>query len=119
MNKMIILAMMGMLMFVSLYFVVSGIGMHAQVNTEEESFHNLQSEYYNISKADRDAAPTGSELNGKLAEIHNFPSELLRLKLVGIGSILTGIYVLLFGILVALIMMPKRFGMVLAEKGKM
>jgi len=32
----------------------------------------------------------------------------LRLKLIGVGKILTGIYVLLFGILIALIMMPMR-----------
>lgn len=119
MNKTMMMAMMAAIMLVSIYFVFSGIGMHLQVNAEEARFHQLQSEYFNISKAERDAAPSGSELNQNLVAIQNFPSELLRLKLVGIGSILAGIYALLFGILVALIMMPKRFGMVLAEKGKM
>jgi len=112
------MAVMAAIMLVSLYFVLAGVGMHAQVNTEEANFHKLQSKYWSISKAERDAAPGGSELNQKLVEIQNYPSELLRLKLVGIGNILAGIYALLFGILIALVMMPKRLGMVLQEKGK-
>ncbi len=82
--------------------------MHSQVNEQEADFHRLNGQYFTISKAERDEAPAGSALNQQLVKIQNFPSELLRLKLVGVGKILTGIYVLLFGILIALIMMPKR-----------
>ena len=54
--------------------------------------------------------------NNQQVEIANYPSELLRLKLVGVGKILTGIYILLFAILMALIMMPIRLGKII--KGK-
>lgn len=90
--------------------------MHAQVNVLEDRFHSAQSKYFTISKSERDAAQTGSSLNQQLVEIKNTPSKLLRLKLVGVGRILTGIYFLLFGILIALIVMPMRLGKMI--KGK-
>ncbi|MBI2451730.1 hypothetical protein HYV50_01470 [Candidatus Pacearchaeota archaeon] len=105
--KPIMLVMM-LIMLASLVFAVWGIQMHAQVSSQEAEFHRLNAEYWTLSKAEREAVPSGSELNQKLVEIQNFPSELLRLKLVGVGKILTGIYILLFGILIALIMMPMR-----------
>ncbi len=46
----------------------------------------------------------------------NYPSELLRLKLVGIGKILTGIFILLLEILMALVMMPMRLGKIIKQK---
>ena len=79
-------------------------------------FHALQENYWSIDKTTRDAAVSGSSLNSDLVDIQNYPSELLRLKLVGVGRILTGIYVLLLGILIALIMMPVRLGKII--KGK-
>lgn len=109
------LVMMMVLMLVSLFFAGQGILMHAKVGTEEAKFHALQTEYFTLAKAERESAATGSELNQKLVEIQNYPSELLMLKLVGVGKILTGIFVLLFGILTALIMMPKRLGAVIKE----
>ena len=87
--------------------------MHSKVNTEEADLHEAQDKYFSLDKATRDSAPTDSELNNQLVEIKNYPSELLKLKLVGVGKILTGIYVLLFGILIALIMMPIRLGKML------
>ncbi|PIZ80065.1 hypothetical protein COY00_02240 [Candidatus Pacearchaeota archaeon CG_4_10_14_0_2_um_filter_35_33] len=100
--------LMMLIMLVSLVYSIWGVQMHAQVNNQEARFHELNSEYWTLSKTERDMAPAGSELNRELVEIKNFPSELLRLKLIGVGKILTGIYVLLFGILIALIMMPMR-----------
>lgn len=94
-------------------FLVQGSNMHSQVTIEEAKFHQLQSEYFIVSKAERDASLTGSALNQKLVEIQNFPSELLRLKLVGVGRILSGIFFLLFAILIALMMMPKRLAMII------
>ena len=108
--KMMMMAMMALIMLVSIIFLAQGVLMHLQVNTVEEKFHDLQGKYWNIDKATRDAAATGSNLNKQLVEIKNTPSDLLRLKLVGVGKILTGIYILLFGILIALIMMPVRLG---------
>jgi hypothetical protein len=109
------LVMMMVLMLVALFFTGQGILMHAKVGTEEAKFHALQTEYFTLAKVERESAATGSELNQKLVEIQNYPSELLMLKLVGVGKILTGIFVLLFGILTALIMMPKRLGTVIKE----
>ncbi|NCT02070.1 hypothetical protein GW766_02345 [Candidatus Parcubacteria bacterium] len=103
------------LMFVALFFAGQGIVMHSQVKTEEAKFHTLQREYFTLAKAEREGATTGSELNQKLVEIQNYPSTLLELKLVGVGKILTGIFVLLLGILVALIMMPKRLAGVIKD----
>ncbi len=111
----IMMGMMMTLMVVGIIFAVIGVQMHRQVTAEEAKFHALQSEYFIKSKEIRDAAVTGSELNSQLVQIQNYPSELLRLKLVGVGNILTGIFVLLFGILIALVMMPKRLGKIMKE----
>ena len=111
----IMMGMMMMLMIVGIIFAGIGVQMHQQVTVEEAKFHALQSEYFIQSKEVRDAAETGSALNSQLVQIQNYPSELLRLKLVGVGNILTGIFVLLFGILIALVMMPKRLGKIIKE----
>ena len=90
---------MAILMIVSLIFAIQGIYMHIQVTTEEANLHELQEKYWVLDKGTRDNAATDSELNQQLVEIQKAPSELLRLKLVGVGKILIGIYILLFGIL--------------------
>lgn len=89
-------------------FLFQGINMHNQVPVEEAKFHALQEQYFTLSKIEREAAPTGSTLNQQLAQIQNYPSTLLELKLVGIGKILVGIFFALFGILFLLFMMPVR-----------
>lgn len=95
--KMMMMVMMAVLIVGSGFYAIQGMLMHQNVNTVESQFHNLQANYWNLDKATRDAATTGSDLNKQLVEIKNTPSELLRLKLVGVGKILTGIYILLFG----------------------
>ena len=115
MKKPIMLVMM-IIMIVSIVFAAQGVIMHNQVNTEEAKFHELQTDYFIQAKTVRESAETGSELNKNLVEIVNYPSELLRLKLVGVGKVLTGIFVLLFGILIALIMMPVRLGQMINKK---
>jgi len=85
------------------------------VSTEEAKFHGLQETYFSMDKVTRDSAPAGSEINQQLVEIQQYPSDLLRLKLVGVGRILVGIYVLLFGILIALVMMPVRLGKIIKK----
>ncbi len=107
--------MMMVLMLVAVFFTWQGVAMHNKVSKEEATFHKLQGDYFTLSKATREAAVDGSELNQKLVQIQNYPSELLRLKLVGVGKILTGIFTLLFGILFALIMMPMRLGKIIKE----
>jgi ABC-type phosphate/phosphonate transport system permease subunit len=111
-----IMLVMVLLMLVSIIFASQGVVMHTQVSDEEAKFHGLQGEYFNLDKQTRDSAPEGSELNQDLVEIKNYPSELLRLKLVGVGKLLTGIYVLLFGILIALVMMPVRLAKLIKKK---
>lgn len=101
---------MGAIGLFSILFVAQGIGMHNKVVVEEQKFHDLQEEYFTLAKSDRDNAETGSELNAKLVQLEQYPSTLLELKLVGVGKILTGIYALLFGILIALTIMPFRLG---------
>ncbi|MBI2591353.1 MAG: hypothetical protein HYW34_01605 [Candidatus Brennerbacteria bacterium] len=103
------------LVIASLAFVWQGIGMHNQVSVEEAKFHALQQDYFIISKVEREAAATGSELNQKLVQIQNYPSELLRLKLVGVGKILTGIFSVLFAIGLLLFMMPVRLAKLIRE----
>lgn len=92
------------------YYAWMGMQMHRQVVVEEDKFHELQEDYFLQSKAVRDGAATESDLNKQLVEIQNYPSTLLMLKLVGVGKILVGIFILLFAILLALMMMPVRLG---------
>ena len=111
-----VMVVMLILIVVSLFYAIVGVNMHARVTGEEAKFHSLQDQYWNVDKVTRDAAPANSALTGQLVEIQNFPSDLLRLKLVGVGKILTGIYILLLGILIALMMMPKRLAMVMKKR---
>ena len=97
-------------------YLLQGIDMQNQVAVKEAKFNQLQAEYWIVSKAERDAAPTGSELNQKLVELQQTPSQLLELKLVGIGKILTGIFALLFVIGIFLFMMPIRLAMMMKKQ---
>jgi len=120
MNRMMMMGMMMIIMLISLVFAYQGIMMQGKVASEEQKFHDLQANYWILDKATRDAAEVGSDLNKQLVDIKNYPSTLMELKLIGVGKILTGIYVLLFGILIALIMMPIRLGkLMMAMQQKM
>lgn len=96
-------------------YAFQGVQMQNQVGPIEDEFHTLQDQYWSLSKAERDAAPTGSDLNKQLVELQQTPSTLLMLKLIGIGKILTGIFVILFGILIALVSMPMRLAQILKK----
>lgn len=117
-KKPIIKLILALLLIGALLFVVSGIQMHKEIPTEEAKFHQLQEEYFSQAKHIRDAAATNSQLNRDLVAIKNYPSELVTLKLVGIGKILTGIFILLFGILIALLVMPMKLKELMEEKKK-
>jgi len=116
MDKKMIMGVMMLLMIISLVFAIWGVQMHTKVVKEEAKFHVAQAEYFSLDKATRESAATGSELTQDLVEIVNYPSALMELKLLGVGKILTGIYVLLFGILIALVMMPVRLGNIIKKK---
>jgi hypothetical protein len=115
MKKAMMILMM-LIMLGGIVFAAQGVMMHMQVDTEEATFHQLQNDYFMQAKSIRDSAETGSQLNKDLVAIVNYPSELMQLKLIGVGKILTGIFVLLFGILIALIMMPVRLGKMIGKK---
>jgi hypothetical protein len=113
-----VMMVMGFIMLISLVFALQGVLMHGDVASEEATFHELQDQYWSLDKVTRESAETGSDLSNQLVELQQYPSELMRLKLIGVGKILTGIYILLFGILVALIMMPTRLGMMINKGAK-
>lgn len=116
MKSMIVpMLILSVLVIASITFAWQGIDMHQRVSVEEAKFHALQQDYFIINKAEREAAPTGSELNQKLVDIQNYPSELLRLKLVGVGKILTGILSALLAIVFLLFMMPTRLAKLMKE----
>ena len=107
--------MIAMIMMLGLYVAATGVVMQAKVPAVEAQFHGLLDSYYANSKEVRDSAASESQLTKDLAEINKFPSRLLELKLVGVGRILTGIFVILFGILGALVMMPFRVRKILRQ----
>ncbi|MHA1157242.1 MAG: hypothetical protein ACTSP2_00650 [Alphaproteobacteria bacterium] len=111
----LMIAMVAMIMMGGVYVAATGIMMQGKVPVVEAQFHGLLESYYDNSKEVRDTAATGSQLNRDLAEINKFPSRLLELKLVGLGRILTGVFLLLFGILGALVMLPFRVRKVLRQ----
>ena len=110
-----IMIVMLILIVSSVFFAYQGVQMHNQVEVEEAKFHALQESYLSNSKAIRDAAQSNSELTQDLVTIANYPSTLLKLKLVGVGKLLTGIFIVLFCILLALIIMPRRLGAMILE----
>lgn len=114
-SMMVPLLVLLILVVASVVFVQRGTSMHSQVTIEEAKFHELQRSYFTLSKVEREAAPTGSELNQTLVQIQNYPSELLRLKLVGVGKILNGIFLSLLAIVFLLFMMPIRLGKLMKE----
>lgn len=113
------MVVMIIIVIAAVFYAGAGISMHKEVTVQEAAFHSLQQEYYSIDKTTRESAVTGSELTQQLVEIKNYPSDLLRLKLVGVGKILTGIFLILIGVLMALTMMPKKLGMVIKNSKKM
>lgn len=115
-KKSVPMVIMAIIMLISLFFAYQGINMQSKVSGEEQKFHALQESYFSQDKATKDSAATGSKLNKQLVEIQQYPSELLKLKLVGVGKIITGIYILLFGILIALMMVPIKLGKIIKEK---
>ena len=96
-------------------FAWQGVSMQNRVAGEEAVFHKLQSEYFILSKATRESAVDGAELNQKLVQIQNYPSALMELKLIGVGKILTGIFFALLTIGFLLFMMPIRLAKLIKE----
>ena len=116
MKKMMpVILMMLIVVVISFVYAWQGVQMHNQVAVEEVKFHDLQGDYFSNSKVIRDSALSDSALTAQLVEIKNYPSTLLQLKLVGVGKILTGIFILLFVIAFLLFMMPVRLSQLMKE----
>lgn len=92
----------------AIFFAAQGIHMHKEVPAAEAEYHEVLESYFSENKAVRDSAPVGSTLLDDLVEIQQTPSTLMELKLLGLGKILTGIFFMLFAILIALMAMPVR-----------
>lgn len=108
--------LMLILIIVAAIYVGQGIAMHQSVSSMKVEYHRDLHQYYSQSKSVRDAAPTDSELANQLVRIQQTPSQLMELKLVGVGKILTGIAALLLGILLALVSLPMRLQAVMKAK---
>jgi hypothetical protein len=107
-------AMVNMMLMIAAIFVIVGIILHITAWTLEfNQFQPLLEEYWTVDKATRDAAASGSELNQKLAQIQQFPPKLMTLKLVGIGSVLVGIWLALFVIARRIGMLPVRLASII------
>lgn len=102
-------AMANMMLTASGFFVLAGIILHITAWIQEFTvFQPLVQDYWSVDKATRDAATSGSELANQLAEIQSFPAKLMTFKLVGVGSVLTGIWISLFVIAKRIGMLPVR-----------
>lgn len=100
----------------SILVFVLGVTFAATAFTLEfTKFAPLLEELVALPKPVVDTAPPGSEIAAMKVQAAKFPPLLLTLKLVGIASILTGIFVLLFVIIQALKIMPVRLGLLLSE----
>jgi len=115
-KKVPVMVMMMGIMIAGIIYAGKGVDMQNSVGPAEDQFHSLQEDYIvNNTKAERDSAPAGSALAKQQSEIAQTPSNLLKLKLVGVGKILTGIFILLFGIMSALVMMPYKLAAVIKD----
>lgn len=102
------------LMVVGVIFVVIGYGLilgalYLEVTGFHPAIDAFFSEHTGHSLAGGGSDRAGmTTLNDDLSEIHQFPSTLLWMKLGGIGHVLVGIFISLFVIVQALMMMPDR-----------
>ena len=110
MNKMKAVVLLGFL-FLTLGVVFQTTAFYMEFT----QFAPLLDEVAGLPKSVVDEAPVGSDLSQQKIEIAKFPPKLFTLKLVGIGTILAGIFLMLFVITQALRVMPLRLGKVLKK----
>lgn len=102
-----------MVMLGALFVIVGYLLILAALVLEITQFHPLIEEYlktyteWSLAGGGPDRAGE-TALNANLAELHQFPSTLLWLKLGGIGHILVGIFISLAAIIRVLSIMPHR-----------
>jgi uncharacterized membrane protein YccF (DUF307 family) len=101
---------------IALLLLILGVALQSNAfRLEFTEFTPILEELIPIQKPLVDEADPGSRLAMLKTEAAKFPPKLMTFKLVGIGSILTGIWILLFGIIQALKEMPVRAKMFLTQ----
>jgi len=107
-----IATIMKMVLLGALFAAVGYLLILGALFLELTQFHPLLEEFFssftNQSLAGGPDRAGQAALNAQLAEIHQFPSTLLWMKLGGIGHILVGIFIVLAGINRGLALMPHR-----------
>ncbi len=107
---------MKMLEIIALLLLLLGVALQSNAfRLEFTEFTPILEELMPIQKPIVDEAEPGSHLTLLKTEAAKFPPKLMTFKLVGIGAILTGIWILLFGIIQALKEMPIRAKMFLKQ----
>ena len=102
---------------VAVLFVVIGFVLQVSAFTLEfTQFAPLLENLAPLQKSVVDEADPTSEIAMWKTEAAKFPPKLMTFKLVGIGSILIGIFITLFVIVQALKIMPIRLGNVIKKK---
>jgi len=108
-----------MLILIALLFMLTGVFLQSTAfNLEFKEFTPILEELKPLQKSVVDNADPSSRIAMLKTEAAKFPAKLLTFKLVGVGAILTGIWILLFVILQALKIMPLRLAMVIEEQQK-
>ncbi len=111
MNKMKMVVLIGIL------FAFIGLVLHVTAFTLEfTQFAPLLDNLAGLPKSIADEAPVGSEISDWKIEAAKFPPKLMTFKLVGVGSILIGIFLTLFVIVQVLRVMPIRLGSIMKKK---
>jgi len=106
-----------MLILIALLFMLTGVFLQSTAfNLEFKEFTPVLEELKPLQKSVVDNADPSSRIAMLKTEAAKFPAKLLTFKLVGIGAILTGIWILLFVILQALKIMPLRLAKVIEEQ---
>jgi beta-lactamase regulating signal transducer with metallopeptidase domain len=104
------------LILIAMIFLLTGIVLQSTAfNLEFNEFTPILEELKPLQKSVVDTADPASRVAMLKTEAAKFPPKLLTFKLVGVGAILTGIWIVLFVILQALKTMPLRLAKVIAE----
>lgn len=104
------------LVLIAMLFLITGVVLQSTAfNLEFTEFTPILEELKPLQKSVVDNADPESRIANLKTDAAKFPAKLLTFKLVGVGAILTGIWILLFVILQALKIMPLRLAKVIAE----
>lgn len=101
-----------------LFVVIGAILQVTAFTLEFKKFAPVLDEIGPLQKDVVDNADPGSRIAMLKTEAAKFPPKLMTFKLVGVGSILIGIFIMLFNILQGLRVMPLRLAKVMQQNKK-